>query len=62
MGEELEHLPPGMRRFNELHLAAQFFYRFCALATAMAAVLLIAVLVVYWLYNRIVGIDNMRLG
>jgi putative spermidine/putrescine transport system permease protein len=32
------------------------------LATAMAAVLLIAVLVVYWLYNRIVGIDNMRLG
>ena len=32
------------------------------LATAMAAILLIAVLVVYWLYNRIVGIDNMRLG
>ena len=32
------------------------------LATAMAAILLIAVLIVYWLYNRIVGIDNMRLG
>jgi putative spermidine/putrescine transport system permease protein len=32
------------------------------LATAMAAVLLIAVLIVYWLYNRLVGIDNMRLG
>ncbi|MFL2949475.1 MAG: hypothetical protein ACJZ40_03730 [Candidatus Poseidoniaceae archaeon] len=41
MGEELEHLPPGMRRFNELHLAAQFFYRFCALATAMAATALL---------------------
>ena len=33
-----------------------------SLATAMATVLLIAVLVVYWLYNKIVGIDNMRLG
>ena len=33
-----------------------------SLATAMAAVLLIAVLIVYWLYNKIVGIDNMRLG
>ena len=33
-----------------------------SLATAMATVLLLAVLVVYWLYNRIVGIDNMRLG
>jgi putative spermidine/putrescine transport system permease protein len=32
------------------------------LATAMAAVLLVAVLIVYWLYNKIVGIDNMRLG
>ncbi len=33
-----------------------------SLATAMATVLLVAVLIVYWLYNRIVGIDNMRLG
>jgi len=33
-----------------------------SLATAMAAVLLVAVLIVYWLYNKIVGIDNMRLG
>jgi putative spermidine/putrescine transport system permease protein len=32
------------------------------LATAMAGILLIAVLVVYWIYNRLVGIDNMRLG
>ena len=33
-----------------------------SLATAMATVLLVAVLIVYWLYNKIVGIDNMRLG
>ena len=32
------------------------------LATAMAAILLVAVLIVYWVYNKLVGIDNMRLG
>ena len=32
------------------------------LATAMAAILLVAVLLVYWVYNKLVGIDNMRLG
>jgi hypothetical protein len=32
------------------------------LATAMGGVLLVTVLAVYYVYNRIVGIDNMRLG
>lgn len=32
------------------------------LAGALGTILLIAVLLLYWLYNRIVGIDNMRLG
>mgnify|MGYP006054769469 FL=1 len=31
-------------------------------ATAMATILLVGVLVVYYVYNRVVGIDNMRLG
>ena len=31
-------------------------------ATAMATILLVAVLIVYYIYNRVVGIDNMRLG
>jgi putative spermidine/putrescine transport system permease protein len=33
-----------------------------SLATAMGTVLLATVLVAYWVYNRIVGIDNMRIG
>ena len=33
-----------------------------SLATAMGSVLLVTVLAVYWVYNKIVGIDNMRLG
>lgn len=33
-----------------------------SLATAMGAVLLATVLIVYFIYNKIVGIDNMRLG
>jgi len=32
------------------------------LAAAMGAVLLAAVLAIYWLYNRLVGIENMKLG
>lgn len=32
------------------------------LAAAMGAVLLLAVLAIYWLYNRLVGIENMKLG
>ena len=33
-----------------------------SLAAALAALLLAAVLILYWLYDRLVGIDNMKLG
>ncbi|MDP2087100.1 MAG: ABC transporter permease [Gemmobacter sp.] len=33
-----------------------------SLAAAIAAILLAAVLVLYWLYDRLIGIDNMKLG
>jgi len=33
-----------------------------SLAAALAALLLAAVLALYWLYDRLVGIDNMKLG
>ena len=33
-----------------------------SLAAALSAILLLSVLVLYWLYDRIVGIDNMKLG
>ena len=32
------------------------------LAAALAGVLMVVVLFLYWLYDRIVGIDNMKLG
>ena len=32
------------------------------LAAALGTLLLLGVLALYWLYNRIVGIDNMKLG
>ncbi len=32
------------------------------LASAMGAALLAGVLIIYWLYNRLVGIENMKLG
>jgi putative spermidine/putrescine transport system permease protein len=32
------------------------------LAAAMGTILLVGVMVLYWLYDRIVGIDNMKLG
>ncbi len=32
------------------------------LASAMGVMLLVAILVLYWVYDKIVGIDNMRLG
>ena len=32
------------------------------LAAAMGAVLLGAILILYWVYDRIVGIDNMKLA
>jgi putative spermidine/putrescine transport system permease protein len=31
-------------------------------AAALATILLAAVLLLYWLYDRLVGIDNMKLG
>jgi putative spermidine/putrescine transport system permease protein len=33
-----------------------------SLAAALGTILLAAVSVLYWLYNKIVGIDNMKLG
>ena len=33
-----------------------------AMASAMGTILLISVLLMYWLYNKIVGIDNIKLG
>jgi putative spermidine/putrescine transport system permease protein len=33
-----------------------------SLAAALATLLLAGVLALYWLYNRIVGVDNMKLG
>ncbi len=33
-----------------------------SLAAALAAILLAAVLLLYWLYDRLIGIDNMKLG
>ena len=32
------------------------------LAAAMGTVLLAAILILYWVYDKIVGIDNMKLG
>ena len=33
-----------------------------SLAAALAAILLAGVLVLYWLYDRLVGIDRLKLG
>jgi putative spermidine/putrescine transport system permease protein len=33
-----------------------------SLAAAMGAVLLAGVLGIYWLYNRLIGIENMKFG
>ena len=32
------------------------------LAAAMGSILLVAVLILYWLYDKVVGIDKMKLG
>ena len=45
--------------FIALHMSKTLNW---GLAAAMGAILLVGVLVVYWVYNRIVGIDNMKLG
>ncbi|NDR57450.1 ABC transporter permease, partial [Pseudoruegeria sp. M32A2M] len=33
-----------------------------SLASALAYMLLVAVLLLYWLYDRLLGIDNLKLG
>ena len=33
-----------------------------SLAAALGLVLLVFILTLYWLYDRVVGIDNMKLG
>jgi putative spermidine/putrescine transport system permease protein len=32
------------------------------LAAAMGTILLVSVLILYWLYDKVVGIDKMKLG
>jgi len=32
------------------------------LAAALGAILLVGVLILYWAYQKIVGVDNMKLG
>lgn len=32
------------------------------LASALGGLLLVGVLVIYWVYNRLIGIDQMKLG
>ena len=32
------------------------------LAAALGTLLLLGVLAMYWLYNKLIGVDNMRLG
>jgi putative spermidine/putrescine transport system permease protein len=45
--------------FVDFHMRSSLNW---SLAAAMGAVLLVIVLFLYWLYDRIVGIDNMKLG
>ncbi len=45
--------------FIALHMSKTLNW---GLAAAMGAILLGGVLVIYWLYNRLVGIENMKLG
>ena len=33
-----------------------------SMAAALAALLLGSVLILYWLYDRLVGVDNLKLG
>lgn len=45
--------------FIALHMSKTLNW---GLAAAMGAILLAGVLVIYWVYNRVVGIENMKLG
>jgi putative spermidine/putrescine transport system permease protein len=33
-----------------------------SMAAALGAILLAIIIVLYWLYDRLIGIDNMKLG
>jgi len=33
-----------------------------SMAAAIATILLVAVLILYWVYDRLIGIDNLKLG
>ena len=33
-----------------------------AMASAMGTILLVSVLILYWIYNKLLGIDNIKLG
>jgi putative spermidine/putrescine transport system permease protein len=45
--------------FIALHMGTTLNW---GLASAMGAVLLFSVLVLYWVYNNIIGIENLKLG
>jgi putative spermidine/putrescine transport system permease protein len=45
--------------FIALHMSKTLNW---GLAAAMGTILLMVVLVIYWLYNRLVGIENMKMG
>ena len=45
--------------FIDFHMRSSLNW---SLAAAMGAVLLVLVLFLYWIYDRVVGIDNMKLG
>jgi putative spermidine/putrescine transport system permease protein len=32
------------------------------MAAAMGTILLVSVLILYWIYNKLLGIDNLKLG
>ena len=46
---------------NIIAQAMQSWYNW-SLAAALGALLLVGVLVLYWLYDRLIGVDNMKLG
>lgn len=45
--------------FIALHMSKTLNW---GLAAAMGTILLMVILVIYWLYNRLIGIENMKLG
>ncbi len=45
--------------FIELHVSKTLNW---GLASALAGLLLAAILVLYWVFNKIVGIDRLKMG